>query len=94
MPKVSRVTRIVEELEEEYGVSKDWCSDFRNRLKKAKCYLKTKYRVHSRDEDSRCADHCRKFALIDPVDKTSDTSACTTIYQSVTVARNCGGKNQ
>ena len=64
-----RIIRIVEELEEEYGVSKDWCSDVRNRLKKAKCYLKTEYRVHCRDEDSRCADHCRKFALSDPVDE-------------------------
>ena len=64
-----RITRIVEELEEEYGVSKDWCSDVRNRLKKAKCYLKTEYRVHCRDEDSRCADLCRKFALSDPVDE-------------------------
>ena len=64
-----RITRIVEKLEEEYGVSKDWCSDVRNRLKKAKCYLKTKYRIHCRDEDSRCADHCRKFALSDPVDE-------------------------
>ena len=26
-----RITRIVEELEEEYRVSKDWCSDVRNR---------------------------------------------------------------
>ena len=64
-----RITRIVEELEGEYGVSKDWCSDVRNRLKKAKCYLKTEYRVHCRDEDSRCADHCRKFDLLDPVDE-------------------------
>ena len=64
-----RITRIVEELEEEYRVSKDWCSDVRNRLKKAKCYLKTKYHIYCRDEDSRCADHCRKFALSDPVDE-------------------------
>ena len=64
-----RITRIVEELEEEYRVSKDWCSDVRNRLMKAKCCLKTEYRVHCRDEDSRCADNCRKFALSDPFDE-------------------------
>ena len=50
-------------------MSKDWCSDVRNRLKKAKCCLKTEYRVHCRDGNSRCADHCRKFALSDHVDE-------------------------
>ena len=50
-------------------MSKDWCSDVRNHLKKTKCYLETEYRVHCRDEDNRCADHCRKFALSDPVDE-------------------------
>ena len=30
---------------------------------KAKCCLKTEYRVHCRDDDSRCADHCRKFEV-------------------------------
>ena len=50
-------------------MSTDWCSDVTNRLTKAKCYLKTKYHVHCRDEDSCCADHCRKFALSDPVDE-------------------------
>ena len=83
-----RITRIVEELEEEYGVSKDWCSDVRNRLKKAKCYLKTEYRVRCRDGDSRCADHCRKFALSDPVDEDFKHQCLhTNINQSATVAR-------
>ena len=50
-------------------MSKDWRSDVKNRLKKAKCYLKTEYRVHCHDEDSLCADHCGKFALSDPVDE-------------------------
>ena len=31
---LQRITRIVEELEEEYGVSEEWCSDVRNRLTK------------------------------------------------------------
>ena len=48
-----RITQIVEQLEQDYGVSKDWCSQVRNRVKKANCYLKTEYRVHCRDEDSR-----------------------------------------
>ena len=58
-----RITQIVEQLEQEYVVSEDWCLGVRNHLKKAKCYLKTEYRVHCRDEDKRCADHCRKFSL-------------------------------
>lgn len=64
-----RITRIVDDLEEQYGVCKEWCSEARNGLKKAKCYLKTEYRVHCRKEESACADHCRKFALSDPVDE-------------------------
>lgn len=84
-----RITRIVEELEEEYGVSKDWCSDVSNRLERANCYLKTEYRVHCRDEDSRCADHCTGSSLlVILLMKTSNTSACTTSCQSVTIARN------
>jgi len=31
-----RITQIVEQLEQEYRVSKDWCSDVRNQIKKAK----------------------------------------------------------
>ena len=83
VPKVQRITRIVEELEEEYGVSKDRCSDVRNCLKKAKCYLKfivaTKTAVVQITAGSSL--------LVIPLMKTSNTSACTTIYQSVTVAR-------
>ena len=86
-----RITRIVEELEEEYGVSKDWCSDVRNRLKKAKCYLKTEYRVHCRDEDSRCADHCRKFDLLDPVDEDFKHQ-CLHDHLSKTVPQSVEGK--
>ena len=63
-----RITRIVEDMEEQYGVNKEWWSDVQSRLKKAKCYLKTEYRVHCHEEQSACADHCRKFALSDPVD--------------------------
>ena len=94
-----RITQIVEELEEEYGVSKDWCSDVKNRLKKAKCYLKTEYRVHCRDEDSLCADHCRKFALSDPVDEDFNhqcvhdhLSKCDSCEELKTVLQSVEGK--
>ena len=94
-----RINRIVEELEEEYGVSKDWCSDVMNRLKKAKCYLKTEYRIHCRDEDSHCADHCRKFALSDPVDEDfkhqclhNHLSKCDSCEELKTVLQSVEGK--
>lgn len=64
-----RITRIVDDLEEQFGVNKEWCSDVQNGLHKAKCYLKTEYRVHCREEERACADHCRKWALSDPADE-------------------------
>ena len=63
-----RITRIVEDLEDQYGADKDWCAEVRSHFKKGKCYLKTGYRVHCREEESHCADHCRKFALSNPLD--------------------------
>ncbi|KAK3735902.1 hypothetical protein QZH41_001349 [Actinostola sp. cb2023] len=63
-----RITQIVDNLEQQHGASKEWGSDAKISLKKAKCYLKTEYRVHCREEESTCADHCRKFALSDPDD--------------------------
>ena len=80
-------------------MSKDWCSDVRNRLKKAKCYLKTEYRVPCRDEDSSCADHCRKFALSDPVDEDfkhqclhDHLSKCGSCEELKTVLQSVEGK--
>ena len=94
-----RITQIVEELEEEYGVSKDWCSDVKNRLKKAKCYLKTEYHIHCRDKDSLCADHCRKFALSDTVDEDfnhqcvhNHLSKCDSCEELKTVLQSMEGK--
>ena len=94
-----RITQIVEQLEEEYGLSKDWCSDVRNHLKKAKCYLKTEYRVHCQKDDSRCADHCRKFALSDPVDEDfkhqclhDHLSKCDSCEELKTVLQSMEGK--
>lgn len=63
-----RITQVVEDLQQQFGVSKDWCFDTKNSLTKAKCYLQTEFRVHCRQEESTCADHCRKFALSDPDD--------------------------
>ena len=85
VPKVQRITRIVKELEEEYGVSKDRCSDVRNCLKKAKCYLKF---IVATKKTAVVQITAGSSLLVIPLMKTSNTSACTTIYQSVTVARN------
>ena len=60
-------SEIVENLGEQHGVSKEWCSDVNRSLAKAKRYLKTEYCVHCRHGESACADHCRKFALSDPL---------------------------
>ena len=101
VPKVSKESPklLIEELEEEYGVSKDWCSDVKNRLKKAKCHLKTEYRVHCRDEDSLCADHWRKFILSDPVDEDFNhqcvhdhLSKCDSCEELKTVLQSVAGK--
>jgi len=58
---------IVEELEK-VGVSSQWCSDAKRKLKESKRYLKTGYRVHCREDVSTCPDHCRRFALNDELD--------------------------
>ena len=53
---------------EKGGMEKQWCLDVRRKLRDAKRYLKTDFRVHCQPRDSTCADHCRHFALSDPVD--------------------------
>ena len=49
-------------------MEKQWCLRICQNLRDAKRYLKTDYRVHCQQHYSTCADHCRKFALSDPVD--------------------------
>jgi hypothetical protein len=53
---------IVDNLEKG-GLTKEWCGDVKEKLRDAKRYLKTGYRVHCKPEESPCPDHCRKFAL-------------------------------
>ena len=48
-------------------MEKQWCLRICQNLRDAKRYLKTDYRVHCQQSHSTCADHCRKFALSDPV---------------------------
>ena len=60
--------RIVDDLREK-GSDREWCMRAQRRLQEGKRYLKTDYRVHCTEESSPCKDHCRKFALSDPVEK-------------------------
>ena len=51
------------------GSNREWCICAQRRLQEGKRYLKTDYQVHCTEESSPCKDHCRKFALSDPVEK-------------------------
>ena len=61
------IETLVETLEKG-GMEKQWCLLICQNRRDAKRYLKTDYRVHCQQHYSTCADHCRKFALSDPVD--------------------------
>ena len=50
------------------GVEQDWCKEVGKRLQESKLYFKTTYRNHCTKDDSKCADHCRVFALSYAVD--------------------------
>ncbi|PFX16270.1 hypothetical protein AWC38_SpisGene19477 [Stylophora pistillata] len=53
----------------EKGVMKrQWGAQVKERLKKAKRYLKIDFRVHCNPEEAVCPDHCRKLALSDEQD--------------------------
>ena len=60
--------RIVDDLKEK-GSVREWCIQAQRRLQEGKRYLKTDYRVHCTEDSSPCKDHCRKFALSDPVEE-------------------------
>ena len=60
--------RIVDDLKAKRG-DREWCMRAQRRLQEGKRYLKTDYRVQCTEESSPCKDHCRKFALSDPVEK-------------------------
>ena len=50
-----------------------WCrqrrvTELAKRMNDGKRYLKTEFKVNHSAEESECEDHCRNFALSDPVD--------------------------
>ena len=61
------VEMIIDSLEKG-GQTGEWCIDVKEKLRNAKRYLKTDYRVHCKPEESACPDHCRKFSLGDEND--------------------------
>ena len=60
-------------------MARQWCTEGKERLKDAKRYLKTGYRVHCKPETATCPDHCRSFALRDEQD-TDFRESCTHEY--------------
>ena len=64
------------------GIEQDCCKEVGKRLQESKLYFKTTYRYHCKKDDSKCADHCRVFALSDAVD-TDFQRACS--HNAVTV---------
>ena len=48
--------QIIDKLER-VGAEKDLCKEVRKRLQESKLYLKTTYRNHREEDDSKCADH-------------------------------------
>lgn len=60
--------KITDELQNA-GADPDWCAGIKEKLNQAKRYLKTDYKVHCKEECSPCGDHCRVFALSNPVNE-------------------------
>ena len=72
---------MIDELER-MGVEQDRCKEVGKRLQESKLYFKTTYRNHCKKDDSKCADHCRVFALSYAVD-TDFQRVCS--HNAVTV---------
>ena len=61
------IEKIVDEVEK-VTMASQWAPTARRSLREIKTYLKTDYRLHCKETESPCPDHCRKFALSDPND--------------------------
>ena len=62
------VEKIVDEVEK-VTMASQWAPTARRNLREGKNYLKTDYRLHCKETESPCPDHCRRFALSNPNDK-------------------------
>ena len=70
---------ILEELNQA-GADKRRVRELAKRLNDGKRYLKTEFKVNCSAEESECPDHCRKFALSDPVDPCFDRQSSHTQF--------------
>lgn len=77
--------KIIDDLEQA-GVEKSKLNDLRRRIREDKNYLKTEYKIHCKIEEDECADHCRKFALSDSLDKDFQ---CSCSHQHNVVCPKC-----
>ena len=79
---------------ERMGVEQDWCKEVGKRLQESKLYFKTTYRNHCKKDDSKCADHCRVFALSYAVDtdfqRVCSHNAVTVYFLKVSVISHKG----
>ena len=82
---------------EKGGQTREWCIDVKEKLRNAKRYLKTDYRVHCKPEESACPDHCRKFSLSDENDSDyqekcshQHSEVCKDCHSLVDVLRKIG----
>lgn len=64
------------------GADPDWGVGIKEKLNQAKRYLKTDYKVHCKEECSPCGDHCRVFALSDPVNEAFNQPSCIVLHCS------------
>ena len=62
------LVKIIDNIERS-GDESYWAIDLKTKLSESKCYLKTNYKVHCKEESSPCADHCRFYSLSDPTCK-------------------------
>ena len=74
-----RLLGILEELNRA-GADKRRVTELAKRLNDGKRCLETEFKVNCSAEGSECADHCRKFALSDPVDPCFNHQSSHTQY--------------
>ena len=70
---------------------RSWYDETRKKLRECKKYLKIDYRLHCKEVESPCPDHCRKFALSDSANKIFQES-CS--HEHTLVCVQCEGLTQ
>ena len=63
------IENILNSLQQASNEKISWYEETRKSLRASKKYLKTDFRVHCKETESLCPDHCRKYALSDSENK-------------------------